>query len=86
MDTELRSGDSTVVTLTWRPGHVAFQQLCLLFVYREVNIIPVFWSVHAEYLPSLDWRSRLPLYTCDENLSCQSFVRIVGNFLSKPLD
>lgn len=39
---ELRSGDSTIVTLTWRPGHVAFQQLCLLFVYREVNIISIF--------------------------------------------
>ncbi|KAG8219699.1 ER-golgi trafficking TRAPP I complex 85 kDa subunit-domain-containing protein [Butyriboletus roseoflavus] len=34
---ELHSGDSTVVTLTWRPGHVAYQQLCLLFVYRETE-------------------------------------------------
>ena len=38
---ELHSGDSTAITLTWRPGHVAFQQLCLLFVYREVNVIPM---------------------------------------------
>ena len=44
IDKELYSGDSTVVTLTWRPGRVAFQQLCLLFVYREVNVTPMFWS------------------------------------------
>jgi hypothetical protein len=36
---ELHSGNSTFVTLTWRPGRLSFQQLCLLFVYREVNII-----------------------------------------------
>ncbi|KAH0838197.1 ER-golgi trafficking TRAPP I complex 85 kDa subunit-domain-containing protein [Lanmaoa asiatica] len=37
IDKELHSGDSTVVTFTWRPGQVALQQLCLLFVYRETG-------------------------------------------------
>ncbi|KAF8445809.1 ER-golgi trafficking TRAPP I complex 85 kDa subunit-domain-containing protein [Boletus edulis BED1] len=37
MNKELHSGDTAAVTLTWRPGRVAFQQLCLLFVYREIG-------------------------------------------------
>ncbi|KAG6381059.1 ER-golgi trafficking TRAPP I complex 85 kDa subunit-domain-containing protein [Boletus reticuloceps] len=37
MNKELHSGDTAAVTLTWRPGRVAFQQLCLLFVYRETG-------------------------------------------------